>query len=372
MNATDTLKSQKNELINKYAHRSNWKASWQTLNTMLPILGLMYVAVVSVETQPWLSLLLIVPLTLLLLRGFVMLHDCGHGCQFKTPWLNNAVGFVWGVICGIPQYVWSKHHDYHHATNGNWNKYRGPLAVLSVDQFAELDDKQQRKYQNQRKLYMAPLAGFLYFIFNPRFTWMKGSLQLLAFIIKNKIKNPSKSLGDIANEFETGYWATWKEYWHMAANNAVLLTLWVLAANYFGALAFFSVYIVSLSLAGAFGIILFTVQHNFEDSYATGDEDWNYFTAALEGTSFLTMPSFMHWFTGDIGYHHIHHLSARIPNYNLVKCHKEFAHLFGSVKRLTLLDIPHSFKFILWDNHANKIISVEQFESRYGHLAQAA
>lgn len=372
MNATERLKQEKNKLIDKYAVRSDWKALWQTLNTALPIFALFYFSITNFYTAPWISALLIVPLVLFVLRGFVMLHDCGHSCQFKTPRLNKIVGFIWGVICAMPQYVWSKHHDYHHSTNGNWNKYRGPLAVLSVDEFAELNEKQRSSYENQRKLWMAPLAGFMYFIFNPRFTWMKGSLQLLTFIIKNKASQPSKSVKDIANEFETGFWSTWAEYWHMTGNNIVLLTIWVLAANYFGAIPFFTIYIIAISLAGAWGIILFTVQHNFENAYATGDEDWNYFTAALEGTSFLTMPKFMHWFTGDIGYHHVHHLSARIPNYNLVKCHNEFSYLFESVTRLTLRDIPYSFNFILWDNHQNKIISVEQFNQRYGGMAQPA
>jgi omega-6 fatty acid desaturase (delta-12 desaturase) len=268
----------------------------------------------------------------------------------------------------VPQYVWSKHHDYHHSTNGNWNKYRGPLAVLSVDEYAELNDKQKKSYANQRKLYMAPMAGFLYFIFNPRFTWMKGSLQFALFFMKQKFANKAKPTNEIAEEFDTGYWNTWQEYRHMAANNVVLLSAWVLAASYFGIIPFFTIYIVALSLAGALGIILFTVQHNFEDSYATGDENWDYFTAALDGTSFLQLPKLLNWFTADIAFHHIHHLSARIPNYNLVKCHNEYKHLFDSVKRISLTEIPHAFQFIIWDNHSNKIISVEQYETQYGQI----
>jgi omega-6 fatty acid desaturase (delta-12 desaturase) len=277
------------------------------------------------------------------------------------------LGFVFGVLCGVPQYVWSKHHDYHHSTNGNWNKYRGPLAVLSVDEYAELSDEGKKSYANQRKLFLAPMAGFLYFIFNPRFTWMKGSIQLALFFIKQKLTNEAKPANEIAQEFKTGYWSTWQEYRHMAANNIVLLSVWVLAASYFGIIPFFTIYIIALSFAGGLGIVLFTVQHNFEDSYATGDEDWNYFTAALDGTSFLQLPKFLNWFSADIAYHHIHHLSARIPNYSLVKCHNEYQHLFDSVKRIKLTEIPHAFKFIIWDNHTNRIISVEQFEERYGN-----
>ena len=367
MNATATLKEQKNALIAKYAKRNNIKAFIQTLTTIVPYFILFYFAITSLETSYWLSAGLTLVLTFFILRVFVMLHDCGHNCLYEKPRENKILGFVFGVLCGVPQYVWSKHHDYHHSTNGNWNKYRGPLAVLSVDEYTELSDKEKKSYANQRKLFLAPTAGFLYFIFNPRFTWIKGSIQFALFFIKQKLENKAKPAHEIAQEFDTGYWNTWQEYLHMAANNIVLLSTWVLAAGYFGAIPFFSIYIIALSLAGGLGIILFTVQHNFEDSYATGDEDWNYFTAALDGTSFLQLPKFLNWFSADIAYHHIHHLSARIPNYSLVKCHNEYQHLFDSVKRIKLSEIPHAFNFIIWDNHTNRIISVKQFEQRYGN-----
>jgi omega-6 fatty acid desaturase (delta-12 desaturase) len=366
--ASSTLKAQKNGLIKEYAVRNNLKAFIQTLTTIVPYFVLFYAAIESQKISYWLSAGLTLLLTLFIIRVFVMLHDCGHNCLYVNPRENKIAGFIFGVLCGVPQYVWSKHHDYHHATNGNWNKYRGPLAVLSVDQYAELNDKGKKSYANNRKLRLAPMAGFLYFIFNPRFTWMKGSIQFALFFIKQKFANFSKPAAEISAEFETNYWATWQEYLHMAANNLVLIPAWVLAASYFGVVEFFSVYIVALSLAGAIGIVLFTVQHNFEESYAASDDDWDYFVAALDGTSFLQLPKFLNWFTADIAFHHIHHLSARIPNYNLVKCHEQYKHLFDRVKRISLSEIPHAFQFIIWDNHTSKIISVAQYEERYGNV----
>ena len=366
--ASSTLKAQKNGLIKEYAVRNNLKAFIQTLTTIVPYFVLFYAAIESQKISYWLSAGLTLLLTLFIIRVFVMLHDCGHNCLYVNPRENKIAGFIFGVLCGVPQYVWSKHHDYHHATNGNWNKYRGPLAVLSVDQYAELNEKGKKSYANNRKLRLAPMAGFLYFIFNPRFTWMKGSIQFAIFFIKQKLANFSKPAAEISAEFETNYWATWQEYLHMAANNLVLLPAWVLAASYFGVVEFFTVYIVALSLAGAIGIVLFTVQHNFEESYAASDDDWDYFVAALDGTSFLQLPKFLNWFTADIAFHHIHHLSARIPNYNLVKCHEQYKHLFDRVKRISLSEIPHAFQFIIWDNHTSKIISVAQYEERYGNV----
>ena len=366
--ASSTLKSQKNALIAEYAIRNNLKALMQTTTTILPYFVLFYLAIESLKISYWLSAGLTLLLTLFVIRVFVMLHDCGHNCLYEKPRENKIVGFIFGVLCGVPQYVWSKHHDYHHATNGNWNKYRGPLAVLSVDQYSELSDKGKRSYANSRNLRLAPMAGFLYFIFNPRFTWLKGSIEFFIFFFKKKLTNISKPATEINAEFETKYWNTWQEYRHMTANNMVLLSVWALASNYFGVIEFFSIYIIALSLAGAIGIVLFTVQHNFEESYAAGDEDWDYFIAALDGTSFLQLPKFMNWFTADIAFHHIHHLSARIPNYNLVKCHEKYHHLFDRVRRIKLSEIPNAFKFIIWDNHTNKIISVEQYEAYYSEV----
>jgi omega-6 fatty acid desaturase (delta-12 desaturase) len=369
MTATKILKEQKNGLIAEYAKRSTTKAFVQTMTTILPYFVLFYLAIESLKVSYWLAAGITLILTLFIIRVFVMLHDCGHNCLYVNPRENKIAGFIFGLLCGVPQYVWSKHHDYHHSTNGNWEKYRGPLAVLSVDQYAELNEKGKKSYANQRNLRLAPLAGFLYFIFNPRFTWMKGSIQFAIFFLTQKFNNLSKPASEINAEFKTNYWNTWQEYRHMTGNNLVLLSAWVLAASYFGIIEFFSIYIVALSLAGAIGIVLFTVQHNFEESYAASSEDWDYFTATLDGTSFLQLPKFLNWFTADIAYHHIHHLSARIPNYNLVKCHEQYKHLFDRVRRIKLTEIPSAFKFIIWDNHTSKIISVEQYDAIYGEVA---
>ena len=366
MTPTDKLKKQKAELINEFAKRNNLTALWQTLNTIVPYFLLFYFAIESLSISYWLTAFICMLLILIVMRVFMMMHDCGHGCLYEKPLPNQIVGFIMGVLCGVPQYVWSKHHAYHHATNGNWSKYRGPLSVLSVDEFKNLNQKKQKSYENNRNILLAPLGGFMYFIFTPRFTWLKGSLQFCIFLLLGKLKNKSKSLKSLSQEFETGYWNTWQEYAHMAANNLVLITAWVLGAYYFGALSFFLVYTIVLSLAGALGIILFTIQHNFEDSYASDDEAWDYFSAALEGTSYLDLPKLLHWFTANIGYHHIHHLSARIPNYKLRECHEKYAALFEGVKRIRLKDTAKSFKYILWDNHAGRMISVAQFKVLYG------
>jgi acyl-lipid omega-6 desaturase (Delta-12 desaturase) len=358
----DQIKQQKRGIIARYTTPDNRKALTQVVTTLLPLAALWVAAFYSPSV--WLTTGVALLMTLFLLRAFVMMHDCGHGSMFRTARLNKAFGFVFGVVSGMPQYVWSKHHAYHHSTNGNWAKYRGPLAIASVDEFALLTERQQRANARSRHIALAPLAGFVYLIFNPRMTWLKGSLQLAAHLIKGKIAQPSVPFKAHAAEFETRYWASSEEYWHMTWNNVVLLSWWVVMSVLLGPVLFFSVYLTSMSLAGAGGIVLFTVQHNFKHSYATGDEGWDYDTAAIEGTSFLVLPGWLNWFTADIAYHHVHHLSAQIPNYRLAQCHNEYAQLFSDVTRIRLREIPASLKYILWDTRARQLITVAEYRQQ--------
>ena len=107
------------------------------------------------------------------------MHECGHGSLFRSHWLNRASGFILGVVSGMPQYVWSQHHNYHHAHNGNWEKYRGPYTTPSIDEYAAMTNAQQRIYETQVQHRGRPLSDSIYLIFNPRFTWLKGSIGLV-------------------------------------------------------------------------------------------------------------------------------------------------------------------------------------------------
>lgn len=355
------LKARKRELITTYGQSEDGRAVAQVAATLLPLAALWGVTVLALQGgYPVVIVLLLLLMSLFLLRVFALMHECGHQSLFRSKRLNRIFGFVFGVVSGMPQYVWAQHHNYHHATNGNWAKYRGPLAILSVDEYDALTPRQQRAYVRARHLVMAPLAGLLYLILNPRLTWIKGTAQLLWHLIRMKRAQPRVSLRAHAATFRTRYWNSAAEYRHMTLNNLVLLSIWCLMAWLIGPGPFFLVYLVSSSLAGAAGIVLFTVQHNFEHAYASDGNGWDYDEAALRGTSFLVLPGWLNWFTANIGYHHIHHLSSRIPNYRLVACHTENEALFTGVRRLTLADIVPSLKFLLWDTHARRIVSVAE------------
>lgn len=361
MTPRDSIKAEVPKIVAKYGGRSDARAAVQILNTFVPFLILFYLGMRSFAVSGVLAAACIVLAALFVVRIFMMMHDCGHRSLFRTQRLNQLFGFVAGVLCGMPQYVWSQHHNYHHATNGNWSKYTGPLGTISVEAFAKLSPWRQKRYQFLRHIFFTLPGAFMYFILNPRLNWALGSVKFMLHVVKAKMCSPRTPVGAIARGFTTPYWKSMAEYWHMSANNVVLLGAGWAAAAHFGAAAFFTVYLTSLTLGGAVGIIIFTIQHNFESSYASDDAHWDYYRGALEGTSHLTLPGIANWFSADIAYHHIHHLSASIPNYRLAACHREYAHLFGAMKRIRLRDAAHCFKFILWDTEHRKIVSVVQF-----------
>ena len=335
MSSGSLVKAQRREIVDRYATPSNLTGFWQIANTLLPYAALWYAAVLSVEISYWLTAAIALLMVLFLTRIFVLMHECGHGSLFRSGWLNRGFGFLLGVLSGMSGYVWSQHHAFHHSTNGNWAKYRGPFIVDTTDEYAAMNEKQRRRYRLLRRIPMLPLHAFVYALVMPRINWLRGR------------------------------WSTPAEGRHMTGNNAVLLGLWVAMSFAIGPALFFAVYLTSLTLATTVGLIVFTVQHNFEGSYASGDEGWDYHEAALHGTSFLVLPAWLNWFTANIGYHHVHHLSASIPNYRLAECHREYQSLFTDVPRIRLSEVPHALEYILWDTRARRIVSAAEFEA--GH-----
>lgn len=293
------------------------------------------------------------------LRFFVLMHDCGHGSLFRTPALNAFFGYALGVITGMPQHVWSNNHAFHHKTNGDWEKYRGPLSTISLEEYNKLTPGQARQYRTLRHpLSFIFIGGFLYVFFNPRFNWIVGVLTLAVQTLKVlATEGPAKAI-DYLKICPSKKWKTPKEFRHQSYNNLSLFVIWYFMVQWLGASAFFSVYILALTISGGLGILFFTVQHNFENAYASDTSRVDYVRASLEGTSFLVLPKILNWFTADIAYHHIHHLSTAIPNYNLVACHEASKEDFKNVRRVRLNEIFYSVSCILWDQQNEKIVSL--------------
>jgi omega-6 fatty acid desaturase (delta-12 desaturase) len=361
--ALAALKRVKRQLIESHVRPEDRRGLAAVALTLLP-LGALGVAAWLVATVSFaLTAAVTLLASLFLLRAFVLMHECGHGSLFRSGRLNRGFGFVLGVLTGMPQLVWSQHHQFHHAHNGNWQRYRGPLNIVQVSEYAAMSSAQQRRYRQARSIWLAPLAGFLYAVLNPRRTWLKGCAGLLRHLWSQRRLQSGMPLGQRIAAFSTPCWSSPQEFEHMSWNNAALLLLWGLAAWLMGPWLFAGFYIVAASLAAGAGLVLFSVQHNFEQSHASGDEGWDYTRAAMEGTSFLCLPPWLNWITANIGYHHIHHLSARIPCYRLAECHDANAALFGGVRHIRLAQVPAALKYILWDTAAQRIVSVAEYQA---------
>lgn len=359
--AIEAIRGLKQAIIRRHARADDAKAAAQVLTTLASFALLWAVAVWSFGVSLWLTAAAVGALSLFNLRVFTLMHECGHRSLFRTQRLNRAFGFVLGVVTGMPQYVWSRHHEYHHAHNGDWEVYRGPYATPSVNEYAAMTSLQQRMYRLKCHLAAAPVVGFVYLVFNPRFTWIKGSIELAYHVVKRRIAEPQLSMAAHAATFRTRHWQSDREYRHMLWNNLVLLSVWALMCWGVGPTRFFTIYLVSVSLAGGAGIVLFAVQHNFEHAYASDTRRWDQDAGAIHGTSFLILPRWLNWFTANIAYHHIHHLSAQIPNYRLVGCHTEHEGLFSDVTRLKLRHVRRALRYMLWDQQAQQIISLAEY-----------
>jgi len=231
----------KRDIVDRFATPSNLRGSLQFLSVVVPIAALWFVIRQTWLDSPWLDAAATAALSLFLLRGFVLMHDCGHHSLFRSKSLNRLGGFLLGVLSGLPQQVWAENHRYHHVTNGNWARYRGPLNVASVADYQAMSVRGRRHYRYTRDILVAPLAGCLYFLVNPRITWLRASIQRLRRGSGTQAASPPPAVSAA-------------HYRHMLWNNLLLLAAWGAMAWAVGPLQFLVCYLVSGSLAGAYGI----------------------------------------------------------------------------------------------------------------------
>jgi acyl-lipid omega-6 desaturase (Delta-12 desaturase) len=348
-------------VLTPYMKSNDFRATYQILNTVVPYILLWVLAVKVAPISYWLLPPILMLMTLFSVRCFSLMHDCGHYSLFNSKKVNRCVGFALGVINAIPQYPWSRDHAYHHKTNGDWERYRGIADFLSTDEFAKLSLSEQKSYQLLRQPLMAIPGGFFYLAIEPRLALIneiKGFVQHAIACLK---ENPGMSRADIISTHKSKRWSTMGEFWDSLFNNICVISGWIIMSNLIGAGLFFSIYSISLTFSAVIFIWVFFVQHIFEGSYAHKTANWDYLTGAIEGSSYLELPTILKWFTADIGYHNIHHLSERIPNYHVEACHRENIHLLSNIKTLHMSDMLDCAKFILWDAPSNSLVSVESF-----------
>lgn len=356
----DTIKKS-DFVLTPYIKSSNLRATYQILNTVVPYVLLWMLAVKAASISLWLLPPIITLLVLFSLRCFSLMHDCGHNSLFRSKQMNRIMGFLLGVINAMPQYGWSRDHAYHHKTNGDWERYRGVADFLSTEEFSELDPFNQKLYQVLRHPLMAIPGGFFYLVIKPRIILILGVYDFARHLFTDLKKGSEFDLGSTIANHSSKHWQSATEFWDLLFNNICVVGSWVFLVHVWGFGLFWSIYSITLGCSATIFIWIFFVQHIFEGSYAHKTADWDYVLGAVKGSSYLELPAILRWFTADIGYHNIHHLSSRIPNYHLAACHQENSLMLSEVKTLHIGDLLDCCQFLLWDAQSNRLVTIASF-----------
>ncbi len=348
-------------VLRPYMQSSNLRATFQVLNTLVPYILLWVLATRVATISAFLLIPIIGLLVLFSLRCFSLMHDCGHYSLFRSKRANRIVGFILGLVNAIPQHWWSRDHAYHHKTNGDWERYRSIGDFLSTDEFSQLSPGDQRLYGLIRHPLMIFPGGFFYLAFKPRLILLAELFGLIRYTWRTWRKHSSLPLSNIVKTYRPTQWKSAGEFWDVLLNNIVVVSGWVVLCHWLGATFFLGTYAIVLMLSAATFICIFFVQHNFDGAYAHKTEGWDYLQGAIAGSSYLAMPEILKWFTADISYHSIHHLSERIPNYHLRACHQRNHHLLQEVTTVRFGDMLNCSKLILWDAHNDQLVSIADF-----------
>ncbi len=362
--------------IKPFLRRSNARASWQLLTTIVPVAGL-WVAISRIDLTSlsfYFKALALLPILGLLAlfssRAFSLMHDCGHGSLFRSRRLNRLVGFSLGALNAIPQHPWSRDHAFHHKHNGNWEIYRGPIDVLSLEDYQAISQRKKLFYAISRHWLMLFPGGFYYLIIKPRLTLINAMAQFLWSIgrellvaLRNKNYGRAFVFSTRLRSHQSGYGDTFAELSDLIINNLVVIISWILMSRWLGPGLFWSCYSIVMTLSAAIFICIFYVQHNFKGSYANRTDNWRSLLGAVEGSSNLDIPRWLNWFLADISFHSLHHICDRIPNYNLRACHLHNQHLLKDAMTLRLVDIPSCFDYILWDSELQELTTIKAAHS---------
>jgi len=316
------------KIVSRFNKPDVGKSIWQIINSFGPYLLMWPVMYYSLQVSYLLTLALAILTAGFQVRMFIIFHDCGHESFFRSSRANKIVGTILGSLTFTPYAYWHKEHHIHHNTVGNLDKRgHGDITTLTVKEYQELSNGKKLYY----RIYRNPVTIFLLAPFILFVIWFR--------IPKKSMDRPGRYSVIISDLIIAAFSA-----------GMILLMGWK---------AFLLIQLPVIYLATGAGVWLFYVQHQFEDVIWTRQEEWDYKQMALEGSSFLKFPRILQWFSGNIGFHHIHHLSPKIPNYNLEKCHKS-SPLFETIKPVTFVSSMRTINLRLWDEDANRLISFAQ------------
>lgn len=314
--------------------RSHLKHSvWQLLNTVIPFFILWYLAYLSLSVSYFLTLPITIVAGGFLVRIFIIFHDCCHKSFFKNKLANEIVGTITGILTSVPFRQWRHTHSVHHATSGNLDKRgTGDIWTMTVDEY----------------LAASLLKRIIYRIYRNPFVIL-GIGPTYIFLIDYRFNRRNINMKERINTYIT----------NIGIFGSAFLLCWTLGWE-----AFLLIQVPIFLVSGTAGIWMFYVQHQFEETYFENNDKWDYVKAAMQGSSFYNLPKVLHWITGNIGFHHIHHLSPRVPNYYLEKVHNVNP-VLRDVETITLRTSLQLLRFRIWDERDKKFITFKDIK----HLA---
>lgn len=329
-------------ILAQYREPSLRRTLTQLLTTFVPLIGLWALMYYMLDVSYWLVLALSIPTAGLMMRVFVLQHDCGHGSYFKSKLANDVVGMICSVITMTPYNCWRKLHAVHHATSGDLDRRgHGDIDTLTVDEYLRSSPMRRLGY----RLYRNPLVLF-------------GIGPVLHFVVLQR--------------FNRGIPASWhKERLSTHITNVLLAATLVGFSMLFGFWNVVLVFFPAALMGAAIGVWLFYVQHQFEESYWQYNDKWEYFKAGIKGSSYYALPKVLQWFTANIGIHHLHHLDHLIPNYRLQECMDNHPEL-RAVNKLTIWQSLSCYRLKLWDERLGKMVTFRDAHTRLKELKTQA
>ena len=311
------------EIVARYARADLLRSLWQMVNTLVPYFALWYLMIYSVHISYWLTLLLSIPTAGFMVRTFIIFHDCGHGSFFKSHKANDALGIFTGILNFTPYYMWRHTHAIHHATASDLDhRGVGDVKTMTVKEYLAAPWWKKAAY----RIFRSPLIMFTIGPF-------------LVFSIVQRIP------GSIGGKRERA------SVWWTDLALVILIGLMIFLVGW---KTYLLVQLPVFMLGTSTGVWLFYVQHNFDPTYWERHNKWEFVKAGFEGSSYYKLPRLLQWFTGNIGFHHIHHLSPKIPNYKLPKVYKE--NPVFHVRPMTLLASLSSLRMRLYDEEKGMMV----------------
>ncbi len=332
------------DLVKPY-QTPNFASVWQMINSFVPFFALAIIMYFLLDVSYLLTFALSPIAAGFLVRIFIIQHDCGHGSFFKSKRANDLVGNFCAILTLTPYEFWRRSHAIHHAHNGDLNhRGTGDVYTMTLKEYSEAGKWQRLGY----RIYRNPIVMF---IIGPLLMFL--ILHRSPFALKHARNNAGK--------------------WSIIRLDIAIIAILAVAAMTIGLKSFFLVWFPIALFTGTIGVWMFYVQHQFEDVYWSQDPDWDYGDAALKGSTYYKLPKVLQWFSGNIGLHHIHHLSPTIPNYKLQECHDE-NEMFQQVVTITFADSIKIVRagYALWDQEREKLISFKEGHRREREMALAS